>query len=281
MDRRLTPFSGKVAHTSLIGKVTAPHFSEGALASVIVSCVDLCAYHAKKRDRQLIYGDRVRVVDTDGKYSFIQSQKDGYCGWVESAALGGDIIPTHWVAAKSSHLYSAPTVQAPEKLWLSFGTRVCLLSHQSPKENSNFAHTNAGFIPLCHLREMNDRPNDVVSVAEMFLGTPYLWGGNSILGLDCSGLVQTAFSACAQSCPADSDLQQSMGLECSLDAPFLRGDLLFWKGHVALAIDHQQLIHANGYSMSVCYENIQECIKRIYHSGGGDLIARRRVLFPQ
>jgi len=114
-------------------------------------------------------------------------------------------------------------------------------------------------------------------VAEGFLGTPYLWGGNSRAGVDCSGLVQLAYHACGLPCPADSDLQQSLGSELPKAAPLRRGDLLFWKGHVAMAVDAQTLIHANGHSMSVAYEGITACIARILDQTGGDVTARRRL----
>ncbi|MDZ7904516.1 MAG: NlpC/P60 family protein [Cypionkella sp.] len=133
-----------------------------------------------------------------------------------------------------------------------------------------------GYIPLPHIRPLHSGFSDPVAVAEMFLGAPYLWGGNSAVGIDCSGLVQGAYLACGILAPADSDLQQSMGVDAA-GSPYLRGDLLFWRGHVALVVDGAQLIHANGHSMTVAYEGISDCITRISASGGGGVTAHRRV----
>jgi cell wall-associated NlpC family hydrolase len=124
---------------------------------------------------------------------------------------------------------------------------------------------------------MGDWADDPVAVAETFLHCPYLWGGNSHAGLDCSGLVQAALHACGTAAGADSDLQQTLGQEIAPQAALMRGDLLFWRGHVAMVVDTARLIHANGHSMSVAYEGISACIQRISDAGGGDVTHRRRV----
>jgi cell wall-associated NlpC family hydrolase len=139
-----------------------------------------------------------------------------------------------------------------------------------------FAETPQGFVPRTHLRPLGDWAADPATVAESLLGTPYLWGGNSRAGMDCSGLVQLAFHACGRACPADSDLQQAVGAALPEDVPPRRNDLLFWKGHVALVLDSSRLIHANGHSMSVVTEGIAECFARIAAQGGGPVTARRR-----
>jgi cell wall-associated NlpC family hydrolase len=139
-----------------------------------------------------------------------------------------------------------------------------------------FAEVEGGFVPAAHLRAMGDWLADPVAVAEMFVGTPYLWGGNSRAGIDCSGLVQAAWLACGRDCPADSDLQQGMGEALPEDAALRRGDLIFWKGHVALVVDETRLIHANGHSMDVRHEGIAEAVARITAQGGGPVVARRR-----
>jgi cell wall-associated NlpC family hydrolase len=144
-------------------------------------------------------------------------------------------------------------------------------------QDGQFAQTDMGFIPLPHLRPLGTHLGDPAAVAEMFLHCPYLWGGNSHAGLDCSGLVQGALLACGIPAPADSDLQQSLGAELPPDAPLQRGDLLFWRGHVAMVVDDQRLIHANGHTMSVAIEDITACTARIENAGGGRVTKRRRI----
>ena len=265
------PFSGRVALTALRGHLQAEAFTEGHSAAIAVPVADLLAAPHGARDRQVLLGDVVMVIETRDSFSFVQAAKDGYCGWVASPALGPVQIPTHWVAARSSHLYTAPKVQAPEVSALPMGAQVRVLS-----TNGSFAKTAFGYVPLPHLRALTDRPRDPVQVAEGLIGVPYLWGGNSASGLDCSGLVQGAYLACGLPCPADSDLQQALGAPLDANAALQRGDLLFWKGHVAMIVDAARLIHANGHTMSVAYEETSVCIARISAQGGGSVTARRR-----
>lgn len=271
MDRRLTPMTGGVALRSLAGRVTDARFVDGEAGAICQPLVDLCAATGGARDRQVLLGDAVTVVDRTDAHVFVQMAKDGYCGWVAADAIGPPVAATHWVAAPASHLYSGPKVQARERAALPMGARLAVLG-----QTGSFAETAFGFVPAVHLRPLGQTADDPVQVAETFLNAPYLWGGNSHAGVDCSGLVQLAFHACGRACPGDSDLQQQIGQPLPDDAPLVRGDLLFWKGHVAMVVDAQRLIHANGHSMSVAYEGIRACIDRVVEQGGGPVMARRR-----
>lgn len=271
MDRRLTPFSGRMALDSLRGKVEAEGFTPGEAASVAKPLADLLAAPAGARDRQLLLGEAVTVIDRREGHAFVQAAKDGYCGWLAEPDLGPAVASSHWVAAPASHIYSRPKVQAPERAALSLGARVQVLG-----EVGAFAQTTVGFVPKAHLRRIGDWAADPVAVARSFLGVPYLWGGNSHAGMDCSGLVQLALNACGTPCPGDSDLQQAVGTAIPDGAPLRRGDLLFWKGHVAMAVDGETLIHANGHSMSVAEEGIAACVARIRQAEGLEVAARRR-----
>ena len=270
MDRRLAPFSGHVAHVSLKDIVRAERFTEGEAMQVAVPLADLLGTPGGARDRQLLMGDAFLVIDRHDGHAFGRAGKDGYCGWLAEAALGPLTRPTHVVAVPATHLYPEPRVQARELAALSFGARVTVIG-----EARNFLETTAGWCPAMHLRPVDEPFGDPVEVARLFFGTPYLWGGNSRAGIDCSGLAQAALLACGIACPGDSDLQQGIGTEVA-EGDLRRGDLLFWKGHVALAVDARRMIHATGYVMGVIEEEIAAAVERIAAEGGGPVIARRR-----
>jgi cell wall-associated NlpC family hydrolase len=271
MDRRLTPFSGRIALSSLRGQVAA-RFTEGEAALVTQALADLLDKPGGTRQRQLLMGTAVTLIDRDQGHIFLQSQRDGYCGWVREGSVGPGPAPTHWVVAPGTHLYSEPVVQAPETQSISLGARVAITGSWGA-----WASTPQGYLPLCHLRPIGQWAPDPVLVAESLLGTPYLWGGNSRYGIDCSGLVQVALHATGHDCPGDSDLQMQIGRGLAPNETLKRGDLVFWKGHVALVVNTDVLIHANGSTMSVAYEGIREAVARINQGGGGLVQARQRL----
>ncbi|PZQ98080.1 MAG: NLP/P60 hydrolase [Cereibacter sphaeroides] len=271
MDRRTTPSNGRVALESLRGKVTADRFVAGEPARVVLPLIDLCTSPGGDRDRQLVFGDSVTVIDRQDGWAFLQSSKDGYCGYTPELALADAQEATHWLSAPSSHLYPEPRVQAHELTVLTLGSQLRVLAL-----GERFAETTDGFVPVGHLRSLDDRMDDPVAAAELFLGAPYLWGGNSRVGIDCSGLVQAALLACGIACPGDSDLQaKSVGSELPPDAELRRGDLLFWKGHVAMVADEKRIIHATGHVMAVAYEPIDAAINRIAATSQPVLTRRR------
>ncbi len=267
MDRRLTPSNGRVAHISLQGHVLAKRYTEGDHARIAVPLTDLLAEPDGARDRQLVMGDHLLVLEIRDDHAFVQSQKDSYCGYVAASALGPARPVTHWVSAAATHLYVAPDLKSPDHARLTLGSHLCLTS----TEHGTFSETIDGlFVPCAHVRPLGDWATDAVAIAESLIGTPYLWGGNTRDGIDCSGLVQASFLACGTACPADSDMQEAaLGNPLTEGAAYRRGDLFCWKGHVALAVGGGRLIHANAYHMAVSYEGITETIDRILGQGGG------------
>lgn len=230
---------------------------------------DLLAAPNGARDRQLLYGDPVTVLGTDKGHSYVRSEKDGYVGWVATPALSADWTPTHIVSALASTAYTEPDFKSPDQATLNLGSRLC-----ATRETETFIETPLGFIPKPHLSPADWRHTEPTAVAARFLGTPYLWGGNSRLGIDCSGLVQIALLTCGIPCPGDSDQQQSLGSDA--DGPARKGDLLFWKGHVAIASDANTLIHANAHHMATTFEPLDAAIARIAKTDG-PVIAHRRL----
>ncbi|NUB44671.1 C40 family peptidase [Fertoebacter nigrum] len=270
MDSRLTPATARVAHESLRGRVEAARYTPGEVAEVVVPLADLLAAPDGARDRQVLLGDGFTVIDREHGFAFGQAAKDGYCGWLRETVLGPPVGPTHWVAAPASHIYRAPRVQAQETASLSLGARVRVTG-----TSGAFAETPLGFVPSAHLRPIGDWFTDPVDVAHQFLGSPYLWGGNSRAGLDCSGLVQAALLACGWPCPADSDLQLALGQPVD-QTGLMRGDLIFWKGHVAMIVDGEMMIHATAHGMTTRLEPTARAIARIAAQGGGPVTACRR-----
>lgn len=268
MDRRLTPATERVAHVSLKGRVEAPRWTEGEPLQVSQALVDLLRAPGGARERQLVLGEGFVVVDRAEGHAFGFAEKDGYCGWLPEAALEDGPRPTHWVASVGTHLYAGPKVSSKDLAALPMLARVEVLGRQG-----KWAETSVGYVPASHLREIGDWRADPVAVAEEFLGTPYLWGGNSRAGLDCSGLAQVVHAACGIAIPGDSDLQESVGQDAT--GAHLRGDLIFWDGHVALVVDEGRILHANGFTMSVAYEGLEAAIARIAESDGPVTVRRR------
>ena len=275
-DRRLTPATARVA---LRGQAEAPTLTEGAPARVVQPVANLLARPGGPRDRQLLYGAEVLVIDHDAGHAFVQAGADGYCGWLIEATLReGAEAATHRVSAPATHLYPEASIKVLETGWLPMNARLRVIAAEGP-----LWRTEAGYVPAPHLCPLTEVAADPVTVAESLLGSPYLWGGNSRAGVDCSGLVQLAHHAAGRACPGDSDLQAHafagpLGRVLAEAEPLRRGDLVFWKGHVALVADAARLIHANGHTMSVAYEGISEAIARIMAQGGGPVTLRARPL---
>jgi cell wall-associated NlpC family hydrolase len=272
-DPRLIPANGRVAHLSLQGKVTADRYVVGELARVSVPLADLLRHPDGPRDRQVILGDRLLVLERLDRHAFVQAEKDGYCGYVAQSTLGPDQAVTHWVSAPASHLYTTPSIKLREIAGLTLGAQVRIVAEQD-----RFAETAEGlFLPRVHLLPIGQRLDDPATVAEGFLGTPYLWGGNSRAGLDCSGLVQAALLACGPPCPGDSDQQwTALGQPLPEGTALRRGDLLFWKGHVAIALDGEVMIHANAFRMAVTREGINDAKARIRAQEGDIWLGAKR-----
>ena len=284
-DRRRLAFSGRVAHVSLRGQVAAASFTEGAMHRVLSRTLAIRDRPGGARLRELLFGADFLVIDRQDGAAFGARLSDGYAGWVDSAALApaAGAAPTHRVVAARTLALSRPdaTRDSPH-VELSLGARLVAGPDSGgwtpvglPTGQDQPA---AMFVPTAHLAELGRPARDPAAEAERLLGTPYLWGGNSAFGLDCSGLIDAAFTACAVACPGDSDMQAAeLGAAVAADAPVQRGDLFFWKGHVAMATGPDMLIHANAHHMAVAAEPLAEATARIAAQGGGPVTGRRRV----
>lgn len=255
-DPRLTP------DAEMMSEQTAGH--------VLSPTVDLCRSPDGPRDRQLVMGDGVTILGRRAGWAYVQSTKDSYCGFVPADRVGQASAPTHKVIARATHAYEGADFKSPDRFGLSFASHVTVTA-----QDARFSATPLGHVPNAHLGPIDQMQDDPAAVAAVFLGTPYLWGGNSCWGIDCSGLVQAALLACGIPCPGDSDMQMALGTDAT--GPYQRNDLLFWKGHVALVSDTDTLIHANAAAMSTTYEPIKDAIARIKAQGDGPVTAHRRL----
>lgn len=276
-DPRLIAANPRVALRDHAAHAPDAQIVEGVIRQVCVPIADLCRTPHGARDRQLRWGANVLVLETVEGWSFVQSQADGYVGYVPDHALRTAAKPTHRISARSSHIYETPKVQARDICDLPFDARVTVTGTEN-----GFALTPDGAVPLQHLRPLTEVYTDPAAVAESLLGAPYLWGGNSSWGIDCSGLVQLACAVCNIPCLGDAYQQETtLGTPLDEGTQLQRNDVLFWRGHVALVYDDAHLIHANGTSMSVAIEPTANAIDRIARTEYGAITARRRINPPR
>jgi cell wall-associated NlpC family hydrolase len=278
-DPRLTPARGDIAAKYLEGKVSAERFVAGEEFEVTCALAPLCA--APRSDAalltQALKGERVTIYDrTDEGFAWGQLNGDGYVGWLPDAALARpSAAPTHKVTALRTFAFPGPSIKLPPLETLPLGARLTIT-----REDGVFAVTREGWhLPRNHVGGIDAIEDDFVAVAERFVGTPYLWGGKSSLGIDCSGLVQVALTAAGTGCPRDSDMQQEgLGRELSAaEAKKLqRGDLMFWKGHVAIVRDATTIVHANAHHMATVIEHTAGAIARI-KAAGSEVVAIKRL----
>ncbi|MDH4412272.1 MAG: NlpC/P60 family protein [Rhizobium sp.] len=266
LDRRLNAFRPDLADIALQSKVEAGRFVTPEAAMVIQPVVALRPKPDQSVgiDTELLLGEEVRVFERSNGWAWVQAVDDGYVGYLPEEALGPLARPTHVVTVPRTFVYSGADLRFPTRMPLSMGSRLTILDEAETRGTRYLLLADGGALIARHLRPVSEPPApDYVSVAALFLETPYLWGGKSGFGVDCSGLVQLAMCLAGHPAPRDSDMQAN-GLGKSIERQDLqRGDLVFWKGHVAIMEDETTMIHANGNTMSVARETLEAAIDRI------------------
>ncbi|CCV03190.1 NLP/P60 protein [Mesorhizobium metallidurans STM 2683] len=269
-DARLHAFRSDLADARLKGEVAAERFIAGRPARITASVADI--RKAPRPDAgvntQALFGDDVLVFENAEGWAWIQAERDGYVGYVADTVLGArDHTPTHVVSVPRTFLYPGPDLRFPITGQFSMGSAVTVTGAAETRGTHYALLPSGEAIISGHLQPVSEVAADYVAVAETFLGTPYLWGGASSFGIDCSGLVQLALRMAGRQVLRDSDMQAATigePLDPGTDfAGLRRGDLVFWKGHVAVMTDAKTMIHANGHTMLVSRERFKDAVARI------------------
>ena len=275
LDPRITPARPDLAAAHLRGKVDAVRFVDGEAREVIDAQAPMRRAPAPDAEQvtEALLGERVTIYDfNDEGWAWGQLDADGYVGWLPANALVPPrAAPTHTVTALRTLAFPGPSIKLPPVASPPLGSRLTV-----SRAHERFAVADIGYVPANHLTPLGRHESDFVAVAERFLGTPYLWGGKTSGGVDCSALVQVALNACGIACPRDSDMQErALGALVTSLSTLQRGDLVFWKGHVAIVRDGASLVHANAFHMAVAIEPLQDAVKRIRASGSEVMSVRR------
>jgi cell wall-associated NlpC family hydrolase len=282
LDRRLHAYRPELADERLSGQVEAAQFVRGRPARVAVVFADVkrAPERSAGLDTQLLHGDDVLVFDQHDGWAWVQAGNDGYVGYVEQAALGERADePTHMVVAPRTFLYPGADMKLPRSGYRSMGSRLTVSGMVETRGTSYAMLPSGEAVVASHLRPVGEAQPDYVAAAETLLHAPYLWGGATAFGVDCSGLVQLAMRMAGRKVLRDTDMQAST-IGDAIDpgpgyAGLRRGDLVFWKGHVAILIDPDTIIHANGHTMSVAIEPLAAAVDRIGYLYGRPTSFRR------
>lgn len=265
-DPRTHAYRDDLAAEYLQGRVNAPRYVTGDKSQVIaaVTAMRREPRHDAPLDTEILLGETLTVYDEHEGWAWAQAESDSYVGYVSADVLEQDVFnPTHRVSALRTYLFPMPDIKAPPLELVSINALVAV-----EKTDGRFAILKDGrFAIAAHLVPVDEHENDFVSVAEQFLGAPYLWGGRTSIGLDCSALIQLSLQAAGIECPRDTDMQEA-ALGKTLPEPqdqgaYQRGDLLFWKGHVGVMLDDRMLLHSNAHHMATVIEPVAEAAARI------------------
>jgi cell wall-associated NlpC family hydrolase len=279
LDPRITPVRPDLAAAHLRSQVEASRYVEGRAAQVVTASAPLRRAPDPNAplETEALFGETATIYDEAEAWAWAQLERDKYVGYLPADSLRPPVEPTHRVAALRTHAYPGPAIKLPPRMALSLGAQLTIVA----REGDLAVSEDGLYVWSRCLTELSAREPDYVAVAELFLETPYLWGGRTSEGVDCSGLVQTALTAAGVASPRDSDMMEAgLGKPVVVDdpnVPLARGDLVFWKGHVGIMRDSVTLLHANGWHMKTVSEPLALARERIAANGGGKVTSVRRL----
>lgn len=279
MDPRLTPARGDIAARFLAGQVEAARFVEGEAmqCSAGAAAIRRRPEPDAMQEDQLLFGETFTVYEEKAGWGWGQSGRDGYVGYMAMEALSAPVLaPTHRIRALRTYVFSQPDLKSAPLFLLSLNAKVRV----EGEEGRYRKIARAGWVAEQHLAPLAEVAPDWVAAAERFLGAPYFWGGRESLGVDCSGLIQSALEAAGLDAPRDADMQeQQLGEAVPISLEGLRrGDLVFWKGHVGVMLDATRLLHANAHHMETAIEPLAEAAARIEPLAGPIRAIRRLAI---
>jgi hypothetical protein len=267
LDERVHAYRRDIADIALAGQLFAPHYARPMMRSCGMRSTFL--RYTPTTDgvigSELLPGEEFAVLDISGEWAWGYSRHDHYVGYVEATELVEAPGATHIVAALEAPIRAEPDIHAPVLASVPMGARV------AGEERHGFLGTEAGYLPFTTVRPLDAYEHDPVAVAERLNGAPYLLGGRTATGIDCSGLVQLSLAMCGIPAPRDSDQQRVLGKALADGETLQRGDLIFFEGHVGLMSDETHLIHATGHHGRVVIEPLEEVTARTA------VIGRRRL----
>ena len=277
LDPRVNAFRPNLADLSLKAFVQADDYVEPAIHQCILGVVPVYKEPNDKTPRvtEIRYGEFVDVFEEreDG-YIWLQNRNDRYVGYIRGeGALNVSIAALmNRVCALHSFVYAEPDIKSPVIDRLTLGSFVSL----DGEVGDFYPMASGGYIFKKHVAPTDEaQTQDYVFTAGQLLNVPYLWGGRTTLGIDCSGLVQLALDMAGIDCPRDSDQQRELfghPLPCHWrDIVWKRGDLVFFKDHVGIMTGHEHMIHANAHAMQVTVEPLRDVVAR-----GNEIIAAGR-----
>lgn len=284
LDPRIHAYRADLADERLAGLVEASRYIPGDLSHVHRDSVPLFSSPSFDVELQTeaLFGEQVRIFEIRDSWAWGQLLTDGYVGYIPLEGLSpGVLSATHRISSLRSFIYEDANIKSPPIALISMLSQLAVSEIVSAKGGEFFELEDKGYVFAGHGVEIGEHETDFVAVAERFIGSPYLWGGRTSLGLDCSALIQVGLLACGRECRRDSDLQAgSIGALLSdiSDLSVLkRGDLVFWKGHIGVMVDEANLLHSNAHHMAVAVEPLAPAVERIKHNGGGEITAIRRI----
>ena len=265
-DTRITPIRRDLASTAYKAIVKRKKYVTAKLATVKSAFTPLYSNKGSKLSTQLLYGEECDVFETKNGWSWIQSRRDNYVGYTPTIHLTRKIYkPNSKVISLRTVIYTKPDIKSVTKGYLSFNSLVEVIKIKGKYSLIK----NLGWCPSLDLVKIKSSKFNHIDLSKQYLDTPYLWGGRDSMGIDCSGLVQNLHQINNRPFPRDTDMQEIfVTKEVKYEKDLKAGDLVFWKGHVAMMIDNSNIIHANAFHMKTAIEPLSTAKKRILKSNG-------------